>query len=65
MAKVWSKSQIKAFEEYEAATGEKLTEEDKELMEEYILVDEPMTLDEIREIAIHNIERERRKKQKK
>ena len=65
MVKVWSKSQIKAFEEYEAATGEKLTEEDKELMEEYILVDEPMTLDEIREIAIHNIERERRKKQKK
>ncbi len=51
MAKVWSKSQIKAFEEYEAATGEKLTEEDKELIIDDLLLDEPLSFLEILKYA--------------
>lgn len=64
MGKKFSECVEKEFAAYEARTGEKLTDEDKELMEEYILTDEPLTLDEIREIAIRSIGREKRKKQK-
>ncbi|MCQ2189307.1 MAG: hypothetical protein MJZ00_05290 [Paludibacteraceae bacterium] len=51
MAKVWSESQKRAFAMYERNTGEKLTEEDKELIIDDLPLDEPLSFMEILKYA--------------